>query len=128
MKLSARVVMHALACLAFPLLWSWGYELWTHSVRPAVARGSDLALATLLVFYVFVAMNVVMAIIPRTVVRYGLAAVLAVLVALYLVAHHPLRGTFLVLLSAGLSCGAIALSVPLGSFLQRFADRRRSRT
>lgn len=86
---------------------------------PPVARGTALGLAMELIFYFFVALNVVMIFSGNRKIRYGLAGAVVAAILLYLLPQHLIRGPRIALLCGGLCFLAIALTDPLENLLRK---------
>lgn len=123
MSLIVRFALHALACLALPFLFMHGYDAWAKWVAAPVARGISLGLAMELIFYVFVGVNVLMAVFANKTLRYGLAGLMSLAVLVYLLPQHPIRGPGIALLCGGLCALAVVLTDPLERLVRRFAKR-----
>ncbi|WMW04525.1 hypothetical protein [Pseudomonas entomophila] len=122
LPLFSRLLLHTLACVAFPFLLQLGFDLYRAHVGPPVARGVGVGLATMLVFYTFVFFNLLMVAIPRAAVRYGLALLLVLVVLVYFNPLHPIRALGFAALCAGLCLLAIVLT-PWGTRLLRLLCR-----
>lgn len=125
LSLFSRLLLHALACVAFPYLLALGFDLYRQQVGPPLARGVGVGLATMLVFYTFVFFNLLMVAIPRLVIRWALTGLLAVLVLVYFNPHHPVRALGFTAVCLALCAAAILLTGPLTALLQVALQRWR---
>ncbi|MCH7418657.1 hypothetical protein [Pseudomonas mosselii] len=119
LPLLSRFLLHALACVAFPFLLSLGFDLYRQHVGPPMARGVSVGLATMMVFYAFVLFNLLMVVIPRATIRYGLALLLVLLVLAFFNTLHPLRALGFAVLCGGLCAAAISMTPAVTSLLNK---------
>ncbi|WP_240065012.1 hypothetical protein [Pseudomonas entomophila] len=122
MPLFSRLLLHTLACVAFPFLLQLGFDLYRAHVGPPMARGVGVGLATMLVFYTFIFFNLLMVAIPRAAVRYGVALLLVLVVLVYFNPLHPIRALGFAALCGGLCLVAIVMT-PWATRLLRLCGR-----
>ena len=117
-RLMAGLGAHALGCLLFIALSWLGFFLYTQLFGSLGSRGVAGGLALLLVFYVYVGTNLLLALLPNGRVKPVLCGVLGAAVFVYLVPQHPLRALYFSVLSGGLSWLAVLASARLSRYLR----------
>lgn len=125
LSLLSRFLLHALACLAFPLLLGLGFALYYRYVGRPVSHGASIGLATWLVYYVFIFFNLLMAAFARNTIRWALVLLLGALVLWYFGMQHPVRALSFSALSVGLCSVAIIVTPLLTALLRRLREAGR---
>ena len=117
-RLMAGLGVHALSCLLFIVLSWLGFYLYTQLFGSLGSRGVAGGLALLLVFYVYVGTNLLLALLPPGWWKPVLCGLLGAAVLAYLLPQHPLRAIYFSVLSGGLSWLAVLASARLIRFLR----------
>lgn len=100
MRVLINLACHGCAMLAYVLLWTYSFSLYRHW-GGVITRGIDIGMASRLIFYVVVAINVVVAVVPSRRVKYGLAGLAGALILAYLLPDYPLRAPLFAVLATG---------------------------
>ncbi|MGK5062084.1 hypothetical protein [Janthinobacterium sp. LB3P112] len=117
-RLMAGLGAHALGCLLFIVLSWLGFYLYTQLFGSLGSRGVAGGLALLLVFYVYAATNLLLALLPPGQWKPVLCALLGAAVLAYLLPQHPLRAIYFSALSGALSWLAVLASARLAERLR----------
>ncbi|WAH58655.1 hypothetical protein LZ023_03445 [Pseudomonas silvicola] len=106
MPLVLNLACHSGAILAYVLLWTYSFSLYRHW-GGVITRGIDIGMASQLIFYVLVAINLVVAVLPSRRVKYALAVLAGALILAYLLPDYPLRAPLFAVLATGTTSLAV---------------------
>lgn len=110
LSLLVRLFLHIVVCVAYPFINHYISALYRYFFGFGTSRGVTLGLSMQLIFFVFVAVNMVVVVIKSFRIKLAVVVVMTALVFTYLVSEFPLRALALSILSGGLTLMAISVS------------------
>jgi hypothetical protein len=110
---SRRVIglaVHALACVIYILMNGYAVAAYKQLVGGLTSRGVAIGMAMYLIFYFFVAANLILVFIRRQALQFGLVIFMMLAILFYLLPQYPVRGLAYCALTGGLTIAAILLT------------------
>lgn len=113
-KMMTRVitglVIHFFACVAYVVVNYYGVSLYKYVFDGLTSRGASIGMAMYLIFYVFVAVNFIVALIPRLTIKLAILFFMVGAILTYLLPLYPVRALAYSVLTGGLTVVAIFVS------------------
>lgn len=122
-SLLSRVVLHLAVCAGYPWISYCIFELHHRLVGVAASRGADAELSMMLVFLLFLGVNLAMIGTERIKIKIPVLLLMVILILFYLLPNYPLRAMAFSAVSGGLTVCAILLSRPFEAWLNGFWKR-----
>ncbi|WP_260414883.1 hypothetical protein [Pseudomonas cichorii] len=118
------LVIHFFACAAYVVVNYYGVSLYKYIFDGLTSRGASIGMAMYLIFYVFVAVNFIVALMPRLTIKLFFLFFMVGAILVYLLPLYPVRAFAYSILTGGLTAAAIFISDKVnGMFLARLAER-----
>ncbi|MEE5129827.1 hypothetical protein V2J82_05180 [Pseudomonas alliivorans] len=115
-KIARSLLIHFFACVIYVVANYYGVSLYKVIFGGLTSRGASIGIAMYMVFYLFVFLNVVIAVIPRQLFKWCVVAFMVVLILVYLLPLYPIRA----LAYSALTGGLTALAIVVAGKFERF--------
>ncbi|WP_122581574.1 hypothetical protein, partial [Pseudomonas viridiflava] len=106
-KIARSLLIHFFACVIYVVANYYGVSLYKVIFGGSTSRGASIGIAMYMVFYLFVFLNIVIAVIPRQIFKWCIVAFMLVLILAYLLPLYPVRAVAYSALTGGLTALAI---------------------
>ncbi|MGU9853561.1 hypothetical protein ACU680_22535 [Pseudomonas koreensis] len=116
-RLAAGLLVHFFACVIYVVVNYYGVSLYKFLFGGLTSRGASIGIAMYMVFYLFVFVNLVVAVIPRRMVKVSIVFLMVALILVYLLPLYPVRAAAYSVLTGGLTILAIWLAGKLDKML-----------
>jgi hypothetical protein len=110
---SRRVIglaVHALACVIYILMNGYAVAAYKQLVGGLTSRGVAIGMVMYLIFYFFVAVNLILVFMRRQALQFGLVIFMMLAILFYMLPQYPVRGLAYCALTGGLTIAAILLT------------------
>ncbi|MEQ4224450.1 MULTISPECIES: hypothetical protein [Pseudomonas syringae group] len=114
--MARSVLIHFFACAIYVVANYCGISLYKAFFGGLTSRGASIGIAMYMVFYLFVFLNIVIAVIPRQIFKWCIVAFMVVLILVYLLPLYPIRA----LAYGALTGGLTALAIVVAGKFERF--------
>jgi len=123
-RIAVGLFVHFCACVAYVVLNYYGVSLYKHLFGGLTSRGASIGIAMYMVFYLFVAVNLIVSLVPKVAVKWGALMVMVALILIYLLPEYPVRAFAYSALSGSLTAVAILVANKVNKYLsQRIAKQ-----
>jgi hypothetical protein len=116
-RLAAGLLVHFFACVMYVVVNYYGVSLYKFLFGGLTSRGASIGIAMYMVFYLFIFVNLVVAVIPRRMVKVSIVFLMVALILVYLLPLYPVRAAAYSVLTGGLTILAIWLAGKLDKML-----------
>lgn len=116
-RLAAGILVHFFGCVIYVVFNYYGVLLYKVLYGGLTSRGASIGIAVYMVFYLFVFVNLVVAVIPKQMVKFSIVVLTVALILVYLLPLYPVRAAFYSVLTGGLTTLAIWLASKLNKLL-----------
>lgn len=116
-RLAAGLLVHFFACVMYVVVNYYGVSLYKFLFGGLTSRGASIGIAMYMVFYLFIFVNLVVAVIPRRMVKVSIVFLMVALISVYLLPLYPVRAAAYSVLTSGLTILAIWLAGKLDKML-----------
>lgn len=116
-RLAAGLLVHFFACVIYVVVNYYGVSLYKFLFGGLTSRGASIGIAMYMVFYLFIFVNLVVAVIPRRMVKVSIVFLMVALILVYLLPLYPVRAAAYSVLTGGLTILAIWLAGKLDKML-----------
>ncbi|EUB83689.1 hypothetical protein [Pseudomonas sp. GM30] len=116
-RLAAGLLVHFFACVIYVVVNYYGVSLYKFLFGGLTSRGASIGIAMYMVFYLFVFVNLVVAVIPKRMVKVSIVFLMVALILVYLLPLYPVRAAAYSVLTGGLTILAIWLAGKLDKML-----------
>jgi hypothetical protein len=116
-RLAAGLLVHFFACVMYVVVNYYGVSLYKFLFGGLTSRGASIGIAMYMVFYLFIFVNLVVAVIPRRMVKVSIVFLMVALILVYLLPLYPVRAAAYSVLTSGLTILAIWLAGKLDKML-----------
>lgn len=106
-RLAAGLSVHFFACVIYVVVNYYGVSLYKVLFGGLTSRGASIGIAMYMVFYLFVFVNLVVALIPRRIFKFSIVFLMVALISIYLLPLYPVRAAAYSVLTGGLTTLAI---------------------
>lgn len=123
-RIAVGLFVHFCACVAYVVLNYYGVSLYKYLFGGLTSRGASIGIAMYMVFYLFIAVNLFVSLVPKAAVKWGALMIMVALILIYLLPDYPVRAFAYGVLSGSLTALAILVASKVNnSLLQRIAKR-----
>lgn len=105
------------ACVIYVVVNYYGVSLYKVLFGGLTSRGASIGIAMYMVFYLFIFVNLVVAVIPKRMVKVSIVFLMVALILVYLLPLYPVRAAAYSVLTGGLTILAIWLAGKFEKFL-----------
>ncbi len=116
-RLAAGLLVHFFACVIYVVVNYYGVSLYKVLFGGLTSRGASIGIAMYMVFYLFILVNLVVAVIPKRMVKVSIVFLMVALILVYLLPLYPVRAAAYSVLTGGLTILAIWLAGKFEKFL-----------
>lgn len=116
-RLAAGLLVHFFACVMYVVVNYYGVSLYKFLFGGLTSRGASIGIAMYMVFYLFIFVNLVVAVIPKRMVKVSIVFLMVALILVYLLPLYPVRAAAYSVLTGGLTILAIWLAGKLDKML-----------
>lgn len=116
-RLAAGLLVHFFACVIYVVVNYYGVSLYKVLFGGLTSRGASIGIAMYMVFYLFIFVNLVVAVIPKRMVKVSIVFLMVALILVYLLPLYPVRAAAYSALTGGLTILAIWLAGKFEKFL-----------
>jgi len=116
-RLAAGLLVHFFACVIYVVVNYYGVSLYKFLFGGLTSRGASIGIAMYMVFYLFIFVNLVVAVIPKRMVKVSIVFLMVALILVYLLPLYPVRAAAYSVLTGGLTILAIWLAGKLDKML-----------
>ncbi len=106
-RLAAGISVHFFACVIYVVVNYYGVSLYKVLFGGLTSRGASIGIAMYMVFYLFVFVNFIVALIPRQMLKFSIVFLMVALILIYLLPLYPVRAVAYGVLTGGLTTLAI---------------------
>lgn len=109
-RVMVALLVHFAACVAYVVLNYYGVSLYKYLFAGLTSRGVSIGIAMYLVFYLFVIVNLIVALVPKISVKSIVVCFMVAAILIYLLPLYPVRAVAYSILTGGLTALAIFVS------------------
>ncbi len=109
-RLARSLLIHFFACVIYVVANYYGVSLYKVTFGGLTSRGASIGIAMYMVFYLFVFLNFVIAVIPKQMFKWCVVGFMVVLILFYLLPLYPVRALAYSVFTGGLTALAIAVA------------------
>ncbi|WP_275023154.1 hypothetical protein [Pseudomonas syringae group genomosp. 3] len=109
-KLARSLLIHFFACVIYIVANYYGVFLYKVIFGSLTSRGASIGIAMYMIFYLFVFLNLVIAVISKRLFKWCAVVLIVVLILVYLLPLYPVRAIAYSVLAGGLTALAIAVA------------------
>jgi hypothetical protein len=120
------LAVHSLACVIYIVMNGYAVPAYKQLVGGLTSRGVAIGMAMYLIFYFFVALNLLLVFIQRQAIQFGLVILMMLAIVFYLLPQYPIRGLAYCVLTGGLTLCAILLTNAIHTAYTRWRNHAAS--
>ncbi|MBX8539051.1 hypothetical protein K5D56_22705 [Pseudomonas cichorii] len=109
-QVMAGLAVHFFACVAYVVVNYYGVSLYKYVFGGLTSRGASIGMAMYMIFYVFIAVNFIVALMPRVAMKLVVLFIMVGAILVYLLPLYPVRALAYSVLTGGLTAAAIFIS------------------
>ncbi|WP_259640604.1 hypothetical protein [Pseudomonas syringae group genomosp. 3] len=109
-RIARGLLIHFFACVIYVIANYYGVSLYKVIFGGLTSRGASIGIAMYMVFYLFIFLNLIIAVIPKQVFKWCVVVFMVVLILVYLLPLYPVRAVAYSVLTGGLTTLAIAVT------------------
>ncbi len=109
-KLARSLLIHFFVCVIYIVANYYGVSLYKVIFGSLTSRGASIGIAMYMIFYLFVFLNLVIAVISKRLFKWCAVILMVVLILVYLLPLYPVRAITYSVLAGGLTALAIAVA------------------
>ncbi|MBX8548044.1 hypothetical protein K5D68_00310 [Pseudomonas cichorii] len=109
-RIVTGLAVHFFACAAYVVVNYYGVSLYKYVFGGLTSRGASIGMAMYMIFYVFIAVNFIVALMPRVAMKLVVLFVMVGAILVYLLPLYPVRALAYSVLTGGLTAAAIFIS------------------
>ncbi|MBN6715601.1 hypothetical protein JSY17_16525 [Pseudomonas capsici] len=104
------LAVHFFACAVYVVVNYYGVSLYIYAFGGLTSRGASIGMAMYLIFYVFIAVNFIVALMPKIAIKLVFLFLMVGAILVYLLPLYPVRALAYSVLTGGLTAAAIFVS------------------
>ncbi|NAT25479.1 hypothetical protein CU665_22625 [Pseudomonas syringae pv. actinidifoliorum] len=109
-RIARGLLIHFFACVIYVVANYYGVSLYKVIFGGLTSRGASIGIAMYMIFYLFVFLNLVIAVISKRLFKWCAVVLMVVLILVYLLPLYPVRAIAYSVLAGGLTALAIAVA------------------
>ncbi|MCD5989324.1 hypothetical protein KDX30_15610 [Pseudomonas sp. CDFA 553] len=109
-RIARGLLIHFFACVIYAIANYYGVSLYKVIFGGLTSRGASIGIAMYMVFYLFILVNLIIAVIPKTLFKWSIVVFMVVLILVYLLPLYPVRAVAYSILTGALTALAIVVA------------------
>ncbi|KQT62326.1 MULTISPECIES: hypothetical protein [Pseudomonas] len=116
-RIAGSLLVHFFTCVIYVVVNYYGVSLYKFLFGGLTSRGASIGIAMYMVFYLFIFVNLLVAVIPNRRFKLCVVFFMVALILVYLLPLYPVRALAYIVLTGGLTTLAILVAGKFERFL-----------